>query len=259
MTAALRPPWLTARPIAHRGLHDRGAGNVVENSPSAARAAIARGFAIECDVQITKDGEAVVFHDFDLDRLTAAHGRVDALDAIAVQALVLRGTDDPILSLDDFLAQVDGRVPVVVEIKSRFDGDLRLAERTARCAGAYAGPVCLESFDPFVIAHLRRDRARLGIAHVPLGMVAQANYGDPADEWAHLDPGHKYALAQFLFFDITRPDFLSWSVKDLPHAIPNLCRAGLGMPVTTWTVRTPEQREIAKAWADQIVFEGVAE
>ena len=143
----------------------------------------------------------------------------------------LRG-GDTIATLPQFLTLLDSATPLVCEIKSRFDGDLRLAERVAACAAAYDGPICIESFDPAVVAHLRANGASLGIAHVPLGMVAQANYDIHDCEWSHLDAAQKRALAQFLHFEQTRPDFLSYGLRDLPHAVPHLCRVGIGMPVT---------------------------
>ena len=249
------PAWLTARPIAHRGLHDCGVSAVIENSASAARAAIAHGFAIECDVQLSGDGEAIVFHDFTLERLTAHSGRLDAFTTNALRNIRLRG-GDTIATLPQFLTLIGSATPLVCEIKSRFDGDLRLAERVATCAAAHDGPICIESFDPQVMAHLRMMRGRLGINHVPLGMVAQANYEGHDCEWSHLDGAHKRALAQFLHFEQTRPDFLSYGRRDLPHAVPHLCRAGLGMPVTIWTVRTEADRAMALRHGDQIVFEG---
>jgi glycerophosphoryl diester phosphodiesterase len=251
----VRPAWLTARPIAHRGLHNVSAG-IIENSISAARAAISGGYAIECDVQPSADGEVMVFHDFTLERLTERDGRVDAFTALDLGAIKLNNSSDHIPTLREFLDTIAGRVPLVCEIKSGFDGDMRLAERAALHARDYAGPMCLKSFDPAVIAHLQANRARLGLDHIPLGMIAQADFSSPDDEWAHLSADAKRALAQFLHWSDTKPDFLSWGVRDLPHATPNLCRVALGMPVMTWAVRTPEQVVIAKRWADQMVFEG---
>ena len=121
------PPWLVARPIAHRGLHDSRAG-IFENTLAAAEAAIAGGFAIECDVQDTADGEAVVFHDHTLERLTGGHGSVRERDAAELTALAVAATQDRIPTLEAFLARVAGRVPVIVEIKSRFAGDERPGE-----------------------------------------------------------------------------------------------------------------------------------
>jgi glycerophosphoryl diester phosphodiesterase len=248
------PAWLTAQAIAHRGLHDEKRG-IVENSRAAAMAAVNAGFSIECDVQATADGEAVVFHDEDLGRLTGVEGRV-ATTAAALMCDLTLASGERVPSLRDFCETVAGRVPIVCEIKSRFDGDLRLADRVAAIVADYAGPVCLESFDPVVMAHLLRHRSALRLTHVPLGMVAQAHYDRPSDEWAHLSPDSRQSLAQFLHYADTQPEFLSYGVADLPHAVPHLCRAGLGIPVTIWTVRNVDQRALALKWGDQIVFEG---
>lgn len=253
MTRAI--PWLSGTPIAHRGLHDETAG-AIENSISAAKAAIAKGYAIECDVQLTRDGEVVVFHDDTLERLTSAKGRVDSHDAGELARLSLRGTSDMVPTLREFLSAIDARAPLVMEIKSNFDGDLRLAKSVAEIAARYDGPLIIESFDPDPIAFLRAEGATLGVTHVPLGIVAQARY--EADEWPDLSNARRMELKSFSHFSRTRPDFLSWNVSDLPHAIPLLCREGLKIPVTVWTVRSREQAEFALKWSDQIVFEGFA-
>ena len=242
------PDWLVRRPIAHRGLHDRTAG-IVENSPSAARAAVAGGYAIECDIQLTADGEAVVFHDHALHRLTAEPGRVADRTSADLAGLVLTGSRDTIPSLSTVLSLIKGRVPLICEIKSRFDGDMRLADRAAAVADDYDGPLAFKSFDPAVVAHLRAAGRRES-----LGIVAEAAYDDP--EWDGLSAARKRDLAGMLHFAETRPDFLSYSVGDLPHAVPHLCRVGMGLPVMAWTVRTPDQRQRAANWADQMVFEG---
>ena len=128
--------WLVARPIAHRGLHDL-AGGVIENSPSAAEAAIAGGFGIECDVQLTADGQAVVFHDFVLDRLTGETGAVVARKAAELTGITLKGSGDHLPTLPAFLDLIGGRVPLVIEIKSRFDGNLALTKRTVEVLAGY--------------------------------------------------------------------------------------------------------------------------
>jgi glycerophosphoryl diester phosphodiesterase len=254
MAGARDLSWLTARPIAHRGLH--GAAGVVENSISAARAAIAKRYTIECDVQSSKDFEAVVFHDDALERLTGAEGGVVAKTAAELTRLVLRGATDAIPLLAELLVEIAGKTPLVVEIKSNFDGDLALARRVAEIVARYEGPLAIESFDPDPIAFLREQGAALGVSHVPLGMVAQARYD--AEEWPDLPDTRRDELTHFLHFSRTRPDFLSWNIADLPHAIPLLLREGLRIPVTTWTVRSQEQAAAARKWADQIVFEGFA-
>lgn len=251
--SGLAPAWLTARPIAHRGLHERASG-LIENSPAAARAAVEKGFAIECDVQPSADGEAMVFHDFDLGRLTGETGAVKARSAADLARIGLSGSTDSIPTLPDFLALIAGKVPLVVEIKSAFDGDFALARRTAQIVAASAAPIAIKSFDPDIIAYLRENRAALGLAGTPLGVVAEAAYTQ--GEWAKLTPDRQAELTNFLHWDRSRPDFLSWSVRNLPHPTPYLCRTALGLPVMSWTVRTAEQRTLAARWADQMVFEG---
>lgn len=246
------PDWLTARPIAHRGLHQSSAG-VIENSIGAARAAVSSGYAIECDVQATRDGEIVVFHDDRLERLTASNGRVCDLDSGHLAALPLIGSRETIPLFGDFLMAIAGRTPLVVELKSRFDDDMTAARRVATYLAGYDGPAVIESFDPEPIAFLRANADTLGIGHVPLGVVGEACYDD--DEWRGLSPARRAEMTHFLHYARTRPDFLSWNVANFPHAIPFIMRAALEIPVTTWTVRNPEQAAASAAWADQIVFE----
>lgn len=251
MAAPARPDlgWLVARPIAHRGLHGLAAG-VVENSVAAAEAAIAQGFAIECDVQLSADGEAMVFHDFVLDRLTAETGQVAERKAQALASIGLKGGGGAIPTLDAFIGQIGGRAPLVIEIKSRFDSDLALTRRAAEIVAGHPGrPIVLKSFDPAIVTALREIAPA-----IPRGIVAMLDYSYP--DYAHLDAGQKHALANLLHFGESRPDFLSWKVADLPSAAPYLCREALGMPVMSWTVRTPQDREKARAHADQMVFEG---
>jgi glycerophosphoryl diester phosphodiesterase len=242
------PDWLAARPIAHRGLHDRANG-IVENTLSAADAAIAGNYAIECDVQDTADGEAVVFHDHTLDRLTDRQGPVRERTAAELTGLAIASTADRIPTLATFLARVDGRVPVIVEVKSRFDGGLGLTRRTVEVLSAYRGPVAVKSFDPAVVGALR------GIAPgLPRGIVAQARY--EGREWQGLTEEARHGMANLLHLPHTQPAFISWRVGDLPLAAPFLCRHLGGMPLMTWTVRTAEDRRQAAAHADQMVFEG---
>jgi glycerophosphoryl diester phosphodiesterase len=242
---------LMARPIAHRGLHNRAKG-IIENSHAAFSAAKAGNFGIECDVQITRDGEAVVFHDYDLDRLTGESGRVDVRTAAELKGILLSGSSaaDGVFTLSSMLELVGGAVPIVVEIKSRFDGDLRLTRRVAEVVKQFEShPVTVESFDPRVVAALRMlapDR--------PRGYVGMAKYDYP--DYVSLPVEEKHAMANLLHFSEMQPDFLSWNVKDLPQAAPFLCRAALGIPVSAWTVRTPDDLAKASAHADQIVFEG---
>ncbi len=246
MTAA---EFLVSRPVAHRGLHDAAKG-VLENTLSAARAAVEKGFAIECDVQWTADGESVVFHDFTLDRLTHGLGKVAEQTAAALAGVAFKQTADRIPTLQALLDLIAGKVPLIVEIKSGFNGDLRLTRRTVDVLAGYSGPVGIKSFDPVVT----KEAKRLAAGKIPCGIVAMQDYSYM--DYETLGPAEKHALANLLHFPESQPDFVSWKVNDLPCAAPFLCNKALGLPLMTWTVRTEAERAQAKAHADQMVFEG---
>lgn len=237
-----------ARPIAHRGLHDASAG-VIENTRSAFAAALHEGFGMECDLQITADGEAMVFHDFTLDRLTTATGRVDGMTADQLRHVSFRSSGDRMQSLAELLMQVEGRQALVVEVKSRFDGNTAICPRIAALVAAYAGPLVLKSFDPAMLKALRAAGVKQ-----PLGIIGMSAYDYP--DYAGLSAQEKHALGNLLHFGETRPDFLSWRHQDLPSAAPYLCRSQLGLPVMSWTIRSAEEATRAKPHLDQIVFEG---
>jgi glycerophosphoryl diester phosphodiesterase len=253
LTPINAPSWLVERPIAHRGLHDETKG-VVENTLAAAEAAIAGGYAIECDVQASSDGEAFVFHDDTLDRLTGVSGAVSAKLAAEIVRLRIKGSEPP-RTFETFLKVVAGRTPIICELKSRVDGDWRVGDRVMALAGSYDGPLALKSFDHDLVGYLRlrRPRTRPGDS-CPIGLVAEASYDDPI--WSFLTVEQKQEWTDFDTFDRIRPDFLSWNVNDLPHKIPFLMKELHHAPVMAWTVRTAEQREAARKWADQIIFEG---
>ena len=159
-----RLDWLVARPIAHRGLHDKAKG-VLENTEAAFAAAIAHDYAIECDLQLSRDGEAMVFHDDTLDRLTEATGPVSARSARELKKVAFKNADAKMQTLGEMLAQVAGRATLVIEIKSHWDGDNRLADRALSVLEAYEGPYALMSFDPDIIAHVRETLALDGARH----------------------------------------------------------------------------------------------
>lgn len=238
--------FLTARPIAHRGLHDFSKG-VVENTASAFAAAIAGGYAIECDLQITRDGEAVVFHDDHLERLTEGHGLVKDLTAREMQGLTIRNSGDRIQTLSELLGQVRGQVPLVIELKSHWDGDERLAKRALALLEGYQGPYCLMSFDPDVIAAVRRMAP-----DVIRGIVAERATDS---YYSSLPLAMQTELRTLSHLARTRPDFVSFYFEELPWAPITALRSD-GMPVITWTIRSQAQAQMALRCSDQITFEG---
>ena len=158
-----RGRFLTERPVAHRGYHDIAAGRI-ENTLSAAAAAVDRGFAVECDLQLTADGEAVVFHDDTLDRLTDATGPLRARTLSEIRAAAIAGTDDRIPTLGELLAAIGGRVPLVIELKPQGGGDA-LERRTAGVLEDYSGPIAVMSFDPGSVRAMRRHRPASAARH----------------------------------------------------------------------------------------------
>jgi glycerophosphoryl diester phosphodiesterase len=238
--------WLTERPIAHRGLHDAAAG-IIENTAAAAAAAIAGGYSIETDLQISADGEAMVYHDDALGRLAEGTGALRDLPTAALKRVPFKSTADRMMTLGDLLDLVAGRVVLAIELKSRFDGDLRLAARAAGVLAGYRGPVAVMSFDPAPIARLRRIAPR-----VPRGIVAQRDYA----EWRQLTSAQRRELAFLLHGGRTRPDFLAYRVGDLAAVAPRMARLMFGLPLLAWTVRTAQDRAMAACYADQMIFEG---
>ena len=240
--------WLTARPVAHRGLHDAAAG-VIENTASAFRAAIDGGFAIETDLQLSADGEAMVHHDFALGRLTLGTRQLAAMTAAGLKEVPFKDTTDKIMTLGDMCDLVAGRVPILVELKSRFEGDRRLVKRAAEVLVNYPGPVAVMSFDPDLVQGLREIAPGL-----PRGIVAERHYVH--QEWKDLTRSQRRNLAFLLHAFRTRPHFVAYQVKDLPSAGPFIARYLFGLPLMTWTVRTPEDQTRAKRFANQMIFEG---
>src|SRR5262245_51636610 len=237
--------WLTARPVAHRGLHDQK--SVIENTPSAFRAAIAGNYAIECDLQISADGEAMVHHDDVLGRLTEGGDRLDALTGDALRRVPFKATADRMMTLRELCELTAGRVALVLELKSRFDGDQRLAARTAAVLDGYPGPTAVMSFDPGPIAALRDLAPTL-----PRGLVGMLRERGAASHGPGGASPTRFALQALS----ARLQFLAYRVQDLTSPVPVIARNVIGLPLLTWTVRTPEERARGARYADQIIFEG---
>jgi glycerophosphoryl diester phosphodiesterase len=247
--AKLRAPdWLTARPVAHRGLHDAARG-VIENMPAAAQAAISGNFSIECDIQLTADGEAMVHHDDALGRLSQGSGALLDMTAAQLKAVTFRNTSERMMSLGDLCALVKGRVPLVIEVKSHFNGDRRLVRRMAEVLASYSGPAVGMSFDPDQLLALREMMPAL-----PRGIVAERSY--EAADWPEASPSQRRGMMHLRHAFHTRPHFVAYWVNELPAPAPWIARNLFGLPLLAWTVRTPEQRERAAHYADQMIFEG---
>jgi glycerophosphoryl diester phosphodiesterase len=240
--------WLTARPIAHRGLHDAAHG-VIENTAGAVRAALAANYGIEVDVQISRDGEAIVHHDDVLGRLTEGEGRLDQLSAADLKRVPFRGSDEHMITLGELCDLVAGRVTMLVELKSRFDGDTRLPLRVAAVLGGYRGPVAPMSFDPQQLSVLRQTTQ-----HLVRGIIA-AKYR-PHPYWDLMPLWMRHGMGYLVTAVTSQPQFIAYSVADLPAMAPLFARRVFGLPLLTWAVRTDDERKTAASWADQMIFEG---
>jgi glycerophosphoryl diester phosphodiesterase len=228
--------WLTARPIAHRGFHDLNKA-VWENTLSAFDRAIARGYAIECDVHLSSDGVPVVFHDDDLKRLTGTEGFIWQRTAAEMAALSIGGTADHAPTLQEILDRVAGRVPLVIELKGIPGKDEGLVEKVCGLLRTYRGEAAIMSFDHWLI---RQFPAHAG--DIPTGLTA---YGSKDHELE----AHFSMLAHGI-------SFVSYDVFALPNRFVGFVREKLNMPVITWTVRDQAAVDRTFAHADQMTFEG---
>lgn len=247
MSVPLPPEFLRA-PIAHRALHDVAQGRP-ENSRAAIRAAIAAGYGIEIDVQLTADDEALVFHDYDLARLTNRTGMVRGMTTAGLAEVNLTGGEEGIPSLREVLELVAGQVALLIEIKDQ-DGQMgpRIGPLEAAVADAlqdYAGPVAVMSFNPNSMARMA------GLApQVPRGLVTSAYR---AVDW-DLPEAVRARLREIPDFDGAGCSFISHEVSDLQRPRVAELKAA-GYPILCWTVRSPEIEAEARRIADNITFE----
>jgi glycerophosphoryl diester phosphodiesterase len=250
MTRVPLPASFLRLPIAHRALHDRAAGRI-ENSPSAIRAAVAAGYAIEIDLQLSADGVPMVFHDEELDRLTNETGPVNARTAEALGRIQLKDTTDTIPTLAEVLDLIGGRVPLLIEIKDQTmvmgPTDGRLEDATAEALKGYRGDVALMSFNPHSVAHM----ARLA-PHLPRGITTSAY--DP-DDWAPLPVEVCDRLRPIPDYDATGSSFISHEGRDLGRARVAELKAQ-GAAILCWTIRSAADEALARKIADNVTFEG---
>lgn len=232
------PDWLTEWEYAHRGLHGDG---VPENSLQGARLAIERGMGIECDIQRSADDYPMVLHDWDLQRLTGTKRDTEALTAEELQQLRHLGSEETIAALPQLLKLVSGRVPLLIEIKSKRGYDVaRTCLAVSSQLADYPGPHAVMSFDPRVARWFRK--------HSPgtcAGLVMRE------DEHGYTQQAWQRRLALWL----AKPDFLAYHIA----ALPSPWVAGLrlkGLPLLTWTVNSRETRTRALDSADALISEG---
>ncbi|MGR3501792.1 glycerophosphodiester phosphodiesterase family protein [Pseudaestuariivita sp.] len=241
---------LFARPVAHRGLHDLAAGRP-ENSRAAIKAAIENGYGVEIDLQPSFDGVAMVFHDYDMARLTGTPGAIGTLSAADLQTRTLLGADEGIPTLAEVLALVDGQVPLFVEIKDQ-DGAMgpnvgALEAAAAEALAGYAGPLAVMSFNPHSVAALQDL-----MPDVPRGLVT---CGWTAEDWPLVPEVRRAELRGLPDLDRLACAFISHDVRDLSTPQVTAQKAA-GRHILCWTVRSAAVEAEARQVADQVTFEG---
>ncbi len=231
---------LIDRPFAHRGLHRDGR---VENSIAAFEAALAVGQGIELDVQETADGQALVFHDYTLERLTGQKGSVRQRVAADLTAITLIGADQPLIMLRELVQKLGNDARILVEVKTRQRSVGRLCRAVLDAIQGREAQIAVMSFNPEVAAWFAH--------HAPemlRGLVVSEE--DETGFWGRVKGG----LKRIVSLARARPDFLAYDIRSLPAPLPDRLRAA-GMSVLTWTVRTPADLAKAKLHTDQIIHE----
>lgn len=244
------PAAFLTRPITHRALHDKTDGRP-ENSIEAITAAIDAGYAIEIDLQLSKDGVPMVFHDYHLARLTAEQGPITMRTAAELGQIPLSGGKAGIPTLAEVLALVDGRVPLLIEIK---DQDLNmgpnvgsLQQATADVLAGYAGDVAVMSFNPHAVIAFGE-----AAPDIPRGLVTSSY--DPAD-WEPLAVDLCERLREIPDYDRTGASFISHEAHDLDRPrVAELKAAGAN--ILCWTIKSAEEEAQARKIVDNVTFEG---
>ena len=227
---------------AHRGLHDK---EKPENSLAAFSAAVASGYGIELDVRLSADGTLVVFHDDTLDRMTSESGRVDAKSLEELKKIKLADSEDCIPSFDEVLRLVDGRVPLLVEIKEDA-GSLAVTRKTAEVLKKYKGDFIIESFNPLSIGEIKRLMPDTIRGVLSQNYIEQEKYRKPL-----------YFLLQCLVLNVVaRPDFIAFDHKGYKNAALRITRSVFGAATFAWTTRSAEEDSLALSHGfDSVIFE----
>ncbi|MHC0051923.1 glycerophosphodiester phosphodiesterase family protein [Actibacterium sp. D379-3] len=245
------PPGFLRQPLAHRAFHDRAAGRP-ENSRAAVRAAVQAGYGIEIDIQPSSDGAAMVFHDYDLKRLTGAKGAVRQFKAAELDRIGLLGGEEGIPTLAEILELVAGRVPLLIEIKDQ-DGAMGaqvgpLEQAVAADLRGYAGDVALMSFNPHSVAALAKAAPDL-----PRGLTT---CGYSVTNWPRLPAATRNRLRRIPDYDDVGASFISHNARDLSRRRVAELKQHKGAAVLCWTIRSPLDEARARQVAQNVTFEG---
>jgi len=246
---ALPKAFLKA-PIAHRGFHNLAAG-IPENSLASFQAAIDAGYGIELDVQATKDADAMVFHDYDMKRLTGTAGPIQMCDLAEAQARTLLGNDEPVPTFSEVLDFVAGRVPLLIEIKDQHGAmgpvDGRLERAVVEALKGYPGDVALMSFNPHSVAVLAE-----AAPVIPRGITTENWQGE---EEQLIPEKRREELVNIEDYDRVGASFISHQASDLTRPrVAELKAAGAN--ILCWTIKSAAQEAEARKVAENVTFEG---
>ena len=229
---------------AHRGLHDNE-GDAPENTLAAFRKAVDAGYGIEMDLQLTKDGQVVAAHDFHLSRICGADVRIDELTYDELQQYSVYRSEERIPLFSDVLRLVDGKVPLIIEMKIRPDGNVDVCRKADKLLKDYPGVYCIESFDPRAVWWYRLHSNRVC-------------RGQLSSDFIRHDKVHgvHYYIVKYLLTNIfTAPDFIAYNCEDRFAVSRILDRALFGCPSYAWTVRSQEQLDRIRKDYDYYIFQ----
>lgn len=245
-------PRMTGRPdagpfrnrlYAHRGLHDN-TSDAPENSMRAFQKAVEAGFGIEMDIQLTKDGVPVVFHDYTLKRVCGADGKVCQYTYEELQQFALYGTDQKIPRFEDVLELVDGRVPLIVELKIETV-DTSVCPAADKLLSGYKGMYCIESFNPLGVFWYRRNRKKVVRGQLSDAFYKEGEYKGPLC----------FMLQNLLFNWLGKPDFIAYNHKYPRMLSRSLCRRLYRSTSAAWTIKSQEELEEAEKHFDIYIFD----
>ena len=237
--------FLLKKPIAHRGLHDE---HIPENSMAAFRAAAAYGYPIETDVRLSKDGKIVVFHDDSLIRMTGADLLVEKCTAEDLSLLRLDGKEERIPLFEDFLKEINGKVPLLIEIKNMPNVNTNaFMKLLVNALEGYRGEYAIQSFQPFYVGAFKKLRP-----DIPAGVLATAVSTKADFNNSPIWKIKAHAVKNMSFNKRVKPDFISYHFSDYP----NKATEKFTGKKLAWTVRSPEEEAQARKYADNIIFEG---
>lgn len=233
--------------FAHRGLHKNGTA-LPENSLPAIKKAVEEGYGIEFDIQVTRDGVPVVFHDFTLRRMCGQKGRVCDYTLQQLRRFRLLDCGEPIPTFKEALEAVNGKVPLIIEMKVEYF-DLRICRAADQLLRDYRGVYCIESFNPLVLLWYRKNRPDVMRGQLSDGFIFQKEFRTPVK----IAPG---LFIQFLVTNcVTRPDFIAYNFKYQGNLSRALCRRLFKGKAAAWTVRSEDELKRAKPHFDVYIFD----